>query len=59
MRTAKNRNEKGYTLLEYCAGAVVVVTLVYSGLNTLGEDLNEFLKGIGTWAKSTKIETPK
>jgi hypothetical protein len=35
------------------------VTLVYSGLNTLGQDLNEFLKGIGAWAKNTKIETPK
>lgn len=59
MRTAKNKNEKGYTLLEYCAGAVVVVTLVYSGLNTLGKDLNQFLTGIGTWAKSTKIQTPE
>ena len=59
MRTEKNKNEKGYTLLVYCAGAVVVVTLVYSGLNTLGEDLKAFLTGIGAWAKSTKIETQK
>jgi Flp pilus assembly pilin Flp len=55
MRTAKNKNEKGYTLLEYCAGAVIVVTLVYQGLNTLGGDLKQFLTGIGEWAKKTQV----
>jgi hypothetical protein len=58
MRTAKNKNEKGYTLLEYCAGAVVVVTLVYQGLNGLGGDLKSFLEGIGSWAKATKVGQP-
>lgn len=59
MRTAKNKNEKGYTLLEYCAGAVVIVTLVYGGLTNLGTNLKVFLEEIGQWAANTKIETPK
>jgi Flp pilus assembly pilin Flp len=58
MRTAKNEREKGYTLLEYCAGAVIVVTLVFSGLQTLGGDLKTFLINIGAWAKNTQI-TPQ
>jgi hypothetical protein len=55
MRTAKNKSEKGYTLLEYCAGAVIVVTLVFSGLKSLGGDLKTFLENIGNWAENTQI----
>lgn len=50
MRTAKNKHQKGYTLLEYCAGAAIVVTVLYGALDTLGGNVSKFLGGIGTWA---------
>jgi hypothetical protein len=59
MRTAKNKNEKGYTLLEYCAGAAIVVSVLYGALNTLGGDLKLFLGKIGTWAKNVEVGQPK
>jgi Flp pilus assembly pilin Flp len=52
MRTSKNKGEKGYTLLEYCAGAAIIVTVLYTALNGLGDQLSSFLGNIGTWAVS-------
>lgn len=52
MRTVKNKNEKGYTLLEYCAGAAIVVSVLYVALGQLGNDLSSFLGSIGGWAKN-------
>lgn len=59
MRTAKNKNEKGYTLLEYCAGAAIVVSVLYGALNTLGKDLKTFLGKIGDWAKNIEVAQSK
>jgi hypothetical protein len=56
MRTAKNKNEKGYTLLEYCAGAAVVVGALYGSLSTLGTELDKFMGGIGGWAQKRTTE---
>ena len=50
MRTRKAELQKGYTLLEYCAGAAIIVTVLYTALNGLGEQLSTFLQGVGTWA---------
>ena len=50
MKTSKNKQEKGYTLLEYCAGAAIIVTVLYTALNGLGDQLSTFLGNIGTWA---------
>jgi hypothetical protein len=52
MRRSKNKAEKGYTLLEYCAGAAIIVTVLYTALNGLGDQLSSFLGNIGTWAVS-------
>ena len=59
MRTAKNKNEKGYTLLEYCAGAAVVVSVLYTALNGMGTKVAGFMDNIGGWAskQAAKIET--
>lgn len=52
MVMAKKKGEKGYTLLEYCAGAAIIVTVLYTALNGLGDQLSSFLGNIGTWAVS-------
>lgn len=49
----KNKKQKGFTLLEYAAGAVVIVTVVYIGLQAMGTGLQTFFTDVGTWA-STK-----
>jgi Flp pilus assembly pilin Flp len=44
------RKESGYTLLEYCAGAAVIIGVLAVALNTLGVHLSSFLGAIGSWA---------
>ena len=56
MKTCKRNRERGYTLLEYCAGAAIVVTVLYTALNGLGDQLSQFLGNIGTWAVSHSPE---
>lgn len=49
----KKRNvqpERGYTLLEYCAGAAIIGGILYLALNALGQDLRDFLAAVGAWA---------
>ena len=58
MRTAKNKHEKGYTLLEYCAGAAIVVTTLYLALGNLGTQLSGFLGRIGGWASGITVGQP-
>lgn len=48
----RKKNESGYTLLEYCAGAAVIIGVLAVALNTLGAHLSSFLGAIGTWADS-------
>lgn len=55
MRTAKNKHEKGYTLLEYCAGAAIVLGVLYGTLNTVEGTLTRFLSKVGAWADGYEI----
>lgn len=59
MRTAKNKNEKGYTLLEYCAGAAIVLGVLYGTLTTVSGSLSKFLTKVGTWADGYVIPGQK
>lgn len=47
----EKRAERGFTLLEYCAGAVVMLTVVYVAMRGMGSNLGDFLAAIGDWAK--------
>ena len=47
---SRRREQRGYTLLEYCAGAAIIAGILWAALNTLGGNLNTLLEGIGTWA---------
>jgi hypothetical protein len=52
MKVAKHKNEKGYTLLEYCAGAAIIAGILWTGLNALGGDLVDLLGSVGQWAQA-------
>jgi hypothetical protein len=48
----KNRtSEKGYTLLEYCAGAAIIAGILWTALNALGGNLSDLLAAVGQWAQ--------
>ena len=57
MRTAKNKNEKGYKLLEYCAGAAIVLSVVFGTLTTVKSSLTEFLSKVTSWAQDFNVTT--
>lgn len=50
MRNVRNNKQKGYTLLEYCAGAAIIAGILWGALNALGGDLVELLNAVGNWA---------
>lgn len=51
------KEERGYTLLEYCAGAAVIAGIVWTGLSALGGSLNTFLGNLGTWVETRPISS--
>lgn len=52
--TLKGKRERGYTLLEYCAGAAVVLAVIWGALNTMGGNITQLLDQIGQWALDRK-----
>ncbi|RME59915.1 MAG: hypothetical protein D6780_04315 [Candidatus Dadabacteria bacterium] len=44
------KKNRGYTLLEYCAGAAVIAGVVWLAMNALGQNLSQFLNALGQWA---------
>jgi hypothetical protein len=60
MATGSSRRQRGFTLLEYCAGAAVLIAVVYVGMEQFGAGLKEYFEALGAWAKSNKptIKTP-
>ena len=54
MRTdgTKRRRQRGYALLEYCAGAAIIASVLWVSLNHLGESLSGILEGVATWAET-------
>ncbi len=45
------RDQKGYTLLEYCAGAAIIAGILWTALNALGGNLSDLLDAVGRWAQ--------
>lgn len=49
-RNKKNRrSESGLSMLEYAAGAAVLIGIVYIAMNTFGQSLGGFIDGLSTW----------
>ena len=55
-KSSKTSREAGFTLLEYCAGAAVVIAVIWVGFRAMGDDIGDYLKGIGEWAKARKSQ---
>ena len=51
MRSNKN-NQKGITLLEYTAGAAIIIGIVWAAMFSMGNELNNVFANIATWAGS-------
>ena len=52
----KSRLERGYTLLEYCAGAAIIASVLWLALNSLGGELSNLLTSVGSWARARSTE---
>ena len=50
LRKATERKELGFTLLEYCAGAAVILIIVWVALQALGGSVSGLLTAIANWA---------
>lgn len=46
------RRQRGYTLLEYCAGAAIIAGVLWTALSGLGSNLSSLLGAVGGWANS-------
>ena len=45
-----NKKQNGFTLLEYTAGAAVIIGVVWLAVNTMGNSLKDVFLAISTWA---------
>ncbi|MGI6680285.1 MAG: Flp family type IVb pilin [Bdellovibrionota bacterium] len=54
----RKRNQKGLTLLEYCAGAAVVAVIVFAVLQAMGGKLQTAATNIGDWAVDRSGDLP-
>lgn len=50
MKKLKAKLQKGFTLLEYCAGAAVLMIIVYIAMRNFGFSIQAFLNSLGQWA---------
>jgi hypothetical protein len=50
MNAKQQRKQKGYTLLEYCAGAALIAGIIWVALSAMGQNIVVLLNAIGTWA---------
>lgn len=48
----KKNKQKGMTLLEYCAGAAVILGVVFVAFQTLGDSMQTFFDGVSSWMTS-------
>jgi Flp pilus assembly pilin Flp len=42
--------ERGFSLLEYCAGAAVILVTIWGALSLMGDNIETLLNSIGNWA---------
>lgn len=50
MKHTKRNHQRGYTLLEYCAGAALIAGIIWVALNSMGQNISALLNAIGQWA---------
>lgn len=47
---SKAKRSRGYTLLEYAAGAAILAGILYAALNLMGDGMKDLAGSIGSWA---------
>ena len=47
----RGRKQRGYTLLEYCAGAAVIAGIVWVAMVNLGGAMNTYLENLSEWLR--------
>jgi Flp pilus assembly pilin Flp len=52
MKKSVSKRERGYTLLEYCAGAAIIAGILFTALQNLGGSLATLLDAVGNWSNS-------
>jgi hypothetical protein len=50
VKRVNGRRQRGYTLLEYCAGAAVVAATLGVVLTSMKGSFDKFTMGLNTWA---------
>lgn len=53
---SRRKKESGFSLLEYCAGAAVIMVTIWAALNLMGQNVSGLLGAIGDWATSRATE---
>lgn len=47
----KRNNQRGITLLEYTAGAAIIIGLVWGAMSLMGTNLQHVFDNIASWAQ--------
>lgn len=55
-RSPHRKNSRGYTLLEYCAGAAIIAGILWGALSIMGENMADLLNRVGDWAAARTQE---
>lgn len=54
----KSKTQKGFTLLEYCAGAAVIIGIAFAGMTALGEGVGDYFDALETWIRGNSAQLP-
>ena len=52
----KAKDQRGFTLLEYCAGAAIIAGVLWGALTAMGTGMDGLIRSIGTWATARSGE---
>ncbi len=53
---SRRRGESGFTILEYCAGAAIIIGVVWGAMSTLGTSMGNLIGAITSWANTRTSE---
>jgi Flp pilus assembly pilin Flp len=54
----RRNNQKGLTLLEYCAGAAIIGVVVFAVIRAMGGHLETTGENVGNWAEQQSNKLP-
>jgi len=53
---AKGRDQRGFTLLEYCAGAAILIGIIFGAVTAMGTSVNTLMNSITGWSNARASE---